>query len=132
MAKLRQSILNIAPPSYRKVIICQLCVTLFFVLVLALTSVWGMISGALGGLIATLSYGLYSLRALKNFGHLNVAVVISDAYSAMWLKWAVLVFVSLLVVVGIEQISAVVLYGVMFSVHLVGVILSPLLVKREA
>lgn len=94
-----------------------------------ITTGWSVL---VGGLIATLGQVYFNIRAVKHYGRLDATKTISDTFSAMWGKWALIIVLSLMsVVVLADKIKAGALYSSMFGIYLLGVFLLPILVKRS-
>jgi len=122
----------ISKPAANRVLFVQLVMTFFFALIATFFAPNIGASVALGGLISLAGQAFYNFRALRHFGSPDITLVISATYSAMWGKWMIIIAVSLIAAIKIEELNTGVLYASIFFVHTVGAILLPVLVKRVA
>lgn len=119
-------------PVVYRVLVVQLLATFCATLVGVLIQPIIGLSVLLGGLICVSAQAFYNYRALRSFGDLNTSNVIAATYNAMWGKWAIVLTLSLLIVILYKELNAAVLYTSLFSIHTLGALMLPVLVKKAA
>lgn len=119
-------------PLVYKVTLAQLGITFAVALITTWFAPNLAFSMLLGGLIGLAGQFFFNVRALRHFGSVESALVVTSTFSAMWGKWLIIIATSVIAVMKFEELYAGALFLSLFIVHTMGALLLPVLVKREA